>query len=52
MQYPVLDVELVMNDAASDNASGAGNQQERLSIDGENPQRLYAELFRTSEGMR
>jgi LAGLIDADG endonuclease len=26
-------VEFVMNDAVSDNASGAGNQQERLSID-------------------
>jgi len=47
----VLDITtLVLRDEVSDNASGADNQQERLSVDaihdGENPQRLYAELFR------
>ena len=33
MKYPVLDAALVLSDSVgSDNASGAGNQQERLSI--------------------
>jgi hypothetical protein len=33
VKYPVLDAALVLMDSASsDNASGAGNQQERLSI--------------------
>jgi LAGLIDADG DNA endonuclease family protein len=33
VQYPVLDAAMVLRDAASDNASGADNQQERLSVD-------------------
>ena len=33
MKYPVLDVAMVLMEATPDNASGADNQQERLSID-------------------
>jgi len=31
VKYPVLDVAMVLMEATSDNASGADNQQERLS---------------------